>query len=58
MNGKINQSKKTPAPAANTTTSIRRPKTIKTVLITAPIILDVILKVKTSKYLVKLNPRP
>lgn len=44
------------APDKKTKTSIDNPRIIKTLLMMAPMIREVVLKINTSKYLVKLNP--
>ena len=57
-NGKTIQPKNIKAPAKTMEISIKKPVKIKKARKIAPIILDIILKTKASKYLPRLNPFP
>jgi len=54
----MNHPKNITAPAKTIKISIKKPRKIKKSRKTAPIIRDIILKVKASKYLPRLNPLP
>ncbi len=56
MKGRKTQKRKTKTPAKKIKSSAKKPKRMRNILKTAPITLDIILKVNTFRYFLKPNP--